>query len=177
MTEELTIDDTFIEAWHPRYDEIWNDEEEYEAIVAKVSNELSQENTISKDTFIRILDWKDCRVKGIVKLDDFSSYEKGVRKCFKAPNDEKLAVLDELHGIDVPVASTILHFMYPCSFPIMDIRTVQVLHYAGYVRSESIDQKRYIPFQSTILNIAKDYPKWSLRQIDRALLAYHKDYL
>jgi len=58
----------------------------------------------------------------------------------------------------------------------MDIRTVETLHYAGYIKSTARDQRRYIPFQSTILTIAKEYPKWSLRQIDRALFAYHKIY-
>jgi len=173
----IKIDDAFIEKWHPKYDKLEGDEEDYKTIIAKVSNELSQKGTVSKDTFIDILDWKAARVKGIVRLNEFDTYEKAFRKCFKAPNDEKIAILDELYGIGVPVASTILHFMYPQSFPIMDIRTVETLHYAGYIKSIARDRERYIPFQSTILKIAKDYPKWSLRQIDRALFAYHKIYL
>ncbi|HAF07113.1 MAG: hypothetical protein QME48_07130 [bacterium] len=172
----IEIDDAFIEKWHPEYDKCEVDEEDYKTIIAKVSNELSQKGTISKDTFIDILDWKAARVKGIVRLNDFDTYEKAFRKCIKAPNNEKLSILDELYGIGVPVASTILHFIYPQFFPIMDIRTVETLHYAGYIKSTARDQKRYIPFQSTILTIAMDYPKWSLRQIDRALFAYHKIY-
>jgi len=171
------IDDTFIEKWHSKYDELEDDEEQYKKIIDIVSNELSQKGTISKDTFIDILDWKAPRVKGIVRLNEFDTYEKAFRKCFKAPNDEKLAILDKLYGIGVPVASTILHFMYPQSFPIMDVRTVETLYYAGYIESRAKDQKRYIPFRATILTIAKNYPKWSLRQIDRALFAYHKIYL
>jgi thermostable 8-oxoguanine DNA glycosylase len=172
----INIDDAFIEKWHPKYDKLEGDDEDYKTIIAKVSNELPQKGTISKDTFIDILDWKAARVKGIVRLNEFDTYEKAFRKCFKAPNDEKLAILDELYGIGVPVASTILHFMYPQSFPIMDIRTVETLHYADYIESRARDQKRYIPFRATILTIAKNYPKWSLRQIDRALFAYHKIY-
>lgn len=172
----IEIDDSFIEKWHPKYDEIEDDEEDYKTIITKVSNELSQKGTISKGTFIDILNWKAPRVKGIVKLNEFDTYDKAFRKCFKAPNDEKLAILNELYGIGVPVASTILHFMYPQSFPIMDIRTVETLYYAGYIKSKTRDQKRYIPFRYAILSIATDYPKWSLRQIDRALFAYHKIY-
>lgn len=176
MAEKLVIDNTFVEEWHPKYDKIENDQEEYEAIITKVSNDLSQKGTISKETFIRILDWKAARVKGIVRLNEFDTYEKAFRECFKASNGEKLAILDDLYGIGVPVASTILHFMYPQYFPIMDIRTVETLHYMGYIKLKARDQKRYVSFQSTILTIARDYPKWSLRQIDKALFAYHKIY-
>ena len=59
----------------------------------------------------------------------------------------------------------------------MDIRTAETLYHAGYIASKIRDQKRYILYQSAILTIAKDHPKWSLRQIDRALFAYHKIYL
>jgi thermostable 8-oxoguanine DNA glycosylase len=173
----IEIDDAFIEKWHPKYDEFGDDvEEDYKTIIAKISNELSRKGTMLKDTFIDILNWKAPRLKGIVRLNEFDTYEKAFLKCFKAPNDEKLAILDELYGIGVPVASTILHFMYPQSFPIMDIRTAETLYYAGYIRSKARDQKCYIFFQSTILTIAKDHPKWSLRQIDRALFAYHKNH-
>jgi hypothetical protein len=48
--------------------------------------------------------------------------------------------------------------------------------FPGYVRREASLKKCYIFFQSTILTIAKDHPKWSLRQIDRALFAYHKNH-
>ena len=170
----IKIDDAFIEKWHPKYDQFEDDEKGYNTIIAKISNELSCKGTMSKDTFIGILNWKAPRLKGIVRLNEFDTYEKTFLKCFKAPNNEKLAILDELYGIGVPVASTILHFMYPQFFPIMDIRTAETLHCAGYIRSKARDQKRYILYQSTILSIAKDHPKWSLRQIDRALFAYHK---
>lgn len=174
MNGKLSIDDTFIEKWHPRYDEIEDDEEKYRMTIIKVSNEFSQKGTISKETFIDILNWKAPRVKGIVKLNEFDIYEKAFRKCFKAPNEEKLAILVKLYGIGIPVASTMLHFMYPQSFPIMDIRTVETLYHAGYIESKARDQKRYIPFRSAILTIANNCPRWSLRQIDRALFAYHK---
>lgn len=163
-----------MEKWHPKYDYIEDDEEEYKKIIDNVTSELSQKESVSKDTFIRILNWKAPRVKGIVKLNKFSDYEKGIRECFlKFKENGKLAVLDELYGIGVPVASTILHFMYPNRFPIMDFRTIAVLHYAGYIKSKAKDQRRYIPFRDAILTIRKD-TSFNLRQIDRALFSFHK---
>jgi len=171
------INNIFIEKWHPRYDEIENDEKQYEKIIASVSDELSQESTILRGTFIDILNWKSPRVRGIVRMNEFNVYADAFRQCFNAQDNEKLAILDKLYGVGVPVASTILHFMYPNCFPIMDIRTVETLYYAGYIESKTISQEHYCVFRAVILEIAKDNPKWSLRQIDRALFAYHKIHL
>ena len=77
MENNLKIDYDFISTWHPNYDQIANDETEYRNLVALVKKEIGQKSTISKETFIRILNWKSPRVKGIVKLTDFSTYEKG----------------------------------------------------------------------------------------------------
>jgi len=174
MPEKLKIDDTFIERWHPRCDEIADDEQEYQAIIRKISNELKESGNISNDTFVRILDWKAPRVKGIVRLDEFKVYAKTIGQALQAPEDRKLEILVGLYGIGVPVGSTILHFIYPDLFPIMDIRTAETLHYAERIESKQRDLKRYTPFRSVILDIRQKHPRWSLRQIDRTLFAYHK---
>lgn len=172
----LAIDENFIRMWHPRYDETEDDEEDYRRILAKVTEELQRTHTISKCTLQCILDWKSPRLRGIVKLKDFRSYTREIAKCLNAPDEGKLAILDDLYGIGVPVASTILHFMYPDSYPIMDVRTVEVLNHAGYLESRQRDQKRYVPFRSTILALAQQCRR-SLREIDRALFAYDKKQL
>lgn len=174
MPEKFKIDDAFIKEWHPRCDEFAHDEQEYQAIIRKILSELKEGGNISKDTFIRILNWKAPRVKGIVKLDEFEVYAKTIRQALQAPEDRKLEILVGLYGIGVPVGSTILHFIYPDRFPIMDIRTAETLHYAERIESKQRDLKRYPPFCSVILDIRQKHPRCSLRQIDRALFAYHK---
>lgn len=168
------IDDAFIGKWHPQYDQSEHDEKEYQKIVADVSKEVPKIHTISKSTFERILNWKAPRVKHFVKLEEFDDYAKGIKQALQASEERKLAILDDLDGIGVPVASTILHFIYPRSFPIMDVRTAEVLYFLGYIKSKQRDQKRYVPFRFAILGIQQQYPQWSLREIDRALFAYHK---
>jgi hypothetical protein len=91
--------------------------------------------------------------------------------------DQKLTILLRLYGIGSPVGSTILHFMYPNSFPIIDIRTAKTLHYAGRIESSLTDFAHYTPFRAEMLKIAGENPGFSLREIDRALFAYHKIYL
>ncbi len=157
-------------------------DEEYKLIKRRVLNELKMNDTLSEDLFFKILDWKSPRVKGIIKKDKFKfeDYADGIRNAIKAPDDKKIGILDELYGIGIPVASTILQFIYPKFFPIIDFRTVVVLqnvekldkskNYHNY--RDSI--KGYVLFREAIKNIAKEHPKYSLRQIDKALFAYHK---
>lgn len=177
MLRKIVIDDNFIEEWHRRYNkpEIGGDYVEYENLIEKVSREVSQ-GAISKSTFIRILDWKAPRVKGIVKLDNFDDYAKGIKQALQAPEDRKLPILDDLYGIGVPVASTILHFIYPSIFPIMDVRVAEVLYYSGYLNAKSRTQNNYVNFRRVILNIAQQ-SKCTLREIDKALFAHHKSEL
>lgn len=171
---KFVIDDNFIKKWHPKYDgsEIGGDYVEYETLIKEVSKKVSQ-GIISKPTFIRILDWKAPRVKCIVRLNNFDYYAEGIKRALQAPEDCKLQILDELYGIGVPVVSTILHFMYPSPFPIMDVRAAEVLYYSGYLNAKSRTQNNYVNFCRAISNIAKE-SKCTIREIDRALFAYHK---
>src|SRR4030042_2294042 len=177
MESNLKIDCDFISTWHPKYDQIANDETEYRTLVALVKKEIGQKSTVSKETFIRILNWKSPRVKGIIRLNEFYIYEKGVGASYGAEENEKLIILLRLYGIGAPVGSTILHFMYPNSFPIIDIRTAETLHYAGRIKSSLTYFSHYDSFRSEMLKIAKENPSFTLREIDRALSAYHKIYL
>lgn len=128
--------------------------------------------------FIGILNWKSPRVKGIVRKDDFNYYAKGIKQAISASESQKIEILDDLYGIGIPVASTILHIIYPKIYPIVDFRTVEVLKKAGYFNKSMYfyrnTLKGYDIFRAAIKDIANQNPKWNLRQIDRALFAYHK---
>lgn len=118
MQDSLMIDAEFISTWHPRYDEIERDEPKYQNLGAQICNDLNEKGTLSKGTFVRVLDWKSPRVKGIVRLDEFSVYEKGIADAVRAAKSQKLGMLCQLRGIGAPVGSTLLHLMYPNDFPI-----------------------------------------------------------
>ena len=89
MQREIVIDNNFINKWSPQYDEkgIGDDYAEYESLIQEVSRGVSK-GTISKPTFIRILDWKASRVKGIVRLDDFEYYAEGYLFPKKFPHSK-----------------------------------------------------------------------------------------
>lgn len=180
------VNDDFIRHWEPRYDEIAHDEFDYQSLIQRVTEEILNINTISSDTFRGIYNWKAPRARHYVRWDNFHIYENAFGNVLQLPDEhleQKIIALDNLPGIGVPVASTILHFMYPNAFPIVDFRTVEALQ-----NLDCLDNERpfhhfrdklegYMIFRGVIVDICQQYPNWNLRQIDRALFAYHKIHL
>lgn len=170
----MQIDTEFIITWQTRYDEIARDEKEYQSILRAVRQEIENNQSIQKETFEKIIRWKSARVMGHIAWNAFSKYETGIRAVLPLKCQNKMAILDRLPGIGPAVAATILHFIFPDKFPIYDFRTVEVLHEAKYLDSSIVSAKRYPKFQKAITKIKEDLSIYNLRQIDRALFAYHK---
>ncbi len=173
------IDDQFIETWRPQYDKIENYESEYIGLLKKVSLEMKADRSLTKQTFCEILNWfKSARVKGRINWVNFETYSNTIRECYEASGMEKMEkvkLLDDLPGIGAPIASTFLHFLCPKSFPIFSRSTVNVLSSFGYnIQPNSTGIAQYKAFMETFLEIKDCCPKWSLRDIDRAVFAYHK---
>lgn len=171
----IQIDNQFIRDWASGYDDpnIGGDEADYNLILAKVSDEISNIGTLSGETFTQVMDWKASRAKGKVNWDDFASYQRIIKYATKAPDEIKLAILCSLDGVGVPVASTILHFVYPDRFPIVDYRVTEVLYDAGKLTSQSITQSSYKVYMKVIMDICGEIA-CDIRTLDRALFAYHK---
>lgn len=132
--DTLRIDDAFITYWHPRYIEAYktDDEPDYQRLLPVVATEIDTHKTLSKETFTRILHWKSPRLKGIVRLHRYETdYAPTIRRAVEQTDDmERLPLLTALHRIATPTASTILQYIYPDRFPIMNIRTVEILNMA-----------------------------------------------
>lgn len=181
MKNKFIIDDAFIEKWGEKYDEIEGDDKQYGIIIGKVKDDVSNICTISSKTLEDIYNWKAARAKGYVNWEDYHKYEEAFRNALQALKDKKIEILIDLPGVGIPLASTILHFIYPTIFPIVDFRTVEVLKNAGYLeKSKSLYYfrntiKGYDLFCSAILDIGQQNQKRSFRQIDKSLFAYHKD--
>ena len=155
----------------------------YQSLVKTAQEEVSELGTISRPTFERIYDWKAARARRHVQWKKFHMYDAALRKALRESNDRKAETLVGLPSLRMPVASTLLHFIYPKRFPIVDYRTVEALQHldcldgsrSRYFFRDTI--AGYRVFQRVMLNIVRERQKWSLRQIDRALFAYHKEEL
>ena len=176
----IPIDDGFIRYWEAKYDEIENDENTYQQIILQVKKEVHKSQTLSRSTTEEIYNWKFPLAKRSVEWREFAKYEDGFRRALQATEEQKIAILDDLPGIGISLASTFLHFMYPKSFPIIDVRTVDTLQHFGYLdKSKSLYRFRdtaagYGIFRGVIASIVRQNPIWTIRQVDRALFAYHK---
>lgn len=186
------IDDEFIEKWRKQYSE--GDEPEYERLVKEIASQIRESGTLTPSLLEAIYNWKSPRAKGRVHWDRFSKYENAFKIALRLePNedradavveiakDAKVETLDDLPGIGVPVASTILHMRYPSIFPIVDVRTVEVFQKCGCLDSS----KKFKSYSETIngyrefrgvffLHLSKCKKTWTLREFDKALFAYHK---
>lgn len=168
------INSDFIKQWCPKYPGlgIGSSYLEYDNIIKIVAEEVNP-GDISEETFIQIINWKTPRVKGIIRSHPFDYYDEGIKRAIKSPENEKIKILDDLHGIGVPIASTILHFIYPDTFPIMDIRVTLALVEFGYLAVKARSPENYEKFRSIMVELVKE-SNCSMRELDKALFAYHK---
>ncbi len=171
------INDTFIETWQKAFAASPRGQASYDELVLKVRTDMEKYGCITEQTFIRLINWKSPRIRPIFEKRGYKEYKQVIKKCLAAEDHEKMAILDDAYGIGAPVASTILHFTYPDRFPIIDFRTAETLFHFGYIGSPKVSAKGYMAFRDAILQIQKQYPRYSLRQIDMALFAYDKQEL
>lgn len=171
----IQIDKDFIEEREKEYHEpkIGADEKEYNLILSKVSDEISHTGTLSRKTFEQIADWKSFHVRYKVDWNDFGLYQTAIRYVLEVPDKLKVSLLCGLDGVDVPVASTILHFMYPSKFPIVDYRAAQALRDAGHKLQKRESYLMYNKYRTLIEDIVNQ-TGYDIRTIDRALFTYHK---
>lgn len=193
-----SIDDDFIAAWERRYDEKDEDEPKYQRLVEQTAGDLAGEGKVAKETFAAICRWKWGRRATArfryLELDRYREVyqprlEEAGRPGFQPRR--RLEALTILKGLGTATASTLLHFMVPQNMPIIDTRTCEVLAVArlfrpnrrvaeelartGRVALGPVSNAHYDPFCEAIALIRKGCQRaWTLRQIDRALFAYHK---
>jgi hypothetical protein len=177
----LKIDFKFVQKWAPRYDRTEDDEGEYHSIIKAIRSQIDGDGRVSQSLFEDIVRWKAARLLGrgqigkVLSETGYRSYDQAIKRTLAAKDETKISSLIT-KGIGTPVASTILHFMYPDRFPIMDVRTVEVLNRARYIGWKSRELKNYAEFTRVLRAIASETHS-SLRDVDRALFAYHKQVL
>ncbi len=119
------------------------------------------------------------RVIRHIRMGEYETlYAPAFRRAVRERPERKLqALLGEGHklpGVGAPTGSTILHFIHPGFMPIIDVRTVETLYEADRVRTSIRDLDHFEEFRAAMDEIRRECPESSLRQIDKALFAYHK---
>lgn len=167
--ETIMIGVAFIRKWECRYCE--GDEPKYRKLLGRFKTEL-RSGHVSFDTIMEAVKWKSERIKGLMKKSE-RSYCAAVQRAYKEKDEKtKLGVLIQLDGWAVPMASTVLHFLFPDRFPIIDRRTLSTLDKVNHFRA-SRTPTGYWRYCAEIRKISKE-TGLPLRAIDRALFAYDK---
>lgn len=121
-----------------------------------------------------IVRWKSSRSIGYFERNDPVEVQEQVSKAIKVNSvTEKVAVLTELDGVQVRMASAILLFVNPDRFTVLDWRAWDVLHENGYLPDEMPDDptvEDYLLYLGACWAIANEYDV-SLRTLDMALWA------
>jgi len=177
------IDSTFIEKWEKEYSEA--DEKKYIEILNLVKNELKNITGISLSTFKELYNWKTRgrSYNNIIEEEYETIYNENIKVSIDVPDDKKIYILDGMPGVRIAVASTILHFIYPNQFPIIDVNTIKALKELGYYEpNEKIEKLRDSPesynnYRRKLLKIQKSIDgDWTLHQIDKALFSFGKQF-
>jgi len=121
----------------------------------------------SREDFLTIVRWKSARALSRAERNAPAAVEQMTRAAFNA-DDEVTRVLHlvSLEGVGVPVASALLHFAFPETYPILDFRA---LHSLGDMRRRT----QYSPaFWSNYVKRCQDLADRAgvtIRDLDKAL--------
>ncbi len=168
------IDKDFINNWMPI--KLKPSENKYREILQKIQE---QAGTIDWDIFKEIYNWKASRSKNYLNKNIPEIYISAINEIRGLEDEEKINFFKKtpqrkkLPGILEPIASTILHFMYPDKFPIRDIRTVTTLKDKGLLKKPKIT---YNDYRVEIYKIRDTcHREFKLRKIDIALFSYSEE--
>jgi len=176
----LEITRETVSYWCEQYDRYGRqDEVEYARLLRTTEEQvrhLPGQRYLNRRLFIRIGVWKSRRQKSAYEANDAALVRETTALAFEAKHPLlKLHILQALRGVSVPVASTLLHFMYPESFPIFDVRARTSLQSAGmWARpvNDASDQAWWDYVQ--VMRELSGRLGVTLRQLDKALWAYDR---
>jgi len=157
-----------ISAWYSRH--VASPEEALieEAIVPRVR----RDGYLTKPDFLVICRWKTARTKSRCS-GNHEEFIKAVTQVALSVPEERLriGVLTLLDGVELPTASTLLHWLHPDPYPILDFRALWSLGFAGRPRYDFSLWVDYVTFCRGLT--ARNGV--SVCILDRALWQYSKE--
>ncbi|MDT4833646.1 hypothetical protein FQZ97_672630 [compost metagenome] len=156
LIDALLFDDVFVQLWEPQYDAIAHDEAEYQSLIQAVRKDVDSIDAIREATLKRILDWKSARTKGYVHWWNYGLYIETVRDCLSMHGDDRLDAICKLPGVRERV------------------RTLEALRYLGADLGKSFNVNNYYRFREYLISTQVVLNRWTLRELDRAIFAFHK---
>lgn len=124
--------------------------------------------------------WKSPRALHLIKSNTAYRVRSATTRALATRSErERLAALQELRGVSVPMASAILMLLYPRRFGVIDIRVWQLLYKIGTVTKNpkgiGFRFGNWYQFLMIIRYFAKEFGT-TARDVERALFVAHKEY-
>ncbi len=135
---------------------------------------------LTKRELLKVCRWKSPRVIGHIKRNREDAVKRVTRAVFSTRSEqEKMRLLTSLHGVSIPMASSILMLTNPKRYGVIDIRVWQLLHKMGAVDSNpegvAFGFKYWYRFVELMRFFAKLY-NVNARDIERTLFNVHVQY-
>jgi hypothetical protein len=167
----------FVQTWAGQYDAQYSDRDDGK-VERRVKAWLSARFRggrpyLDKRHFVEIATWKSPRPLRRYESNDDDLVEQVTALAFAARRDDlRLRLLMLLNGVDVRVASTILHFAFPDRYAIMDVRAVTTLTHLGlWTRPVQFSVAGWQVYTHLMRDHAKRLDV-TLRELDKALWAF-----
>ena len=160
-----------------------NTYEQYYSLEEYLFNEISENfksnKSLTEQEFFSIIIWKSNRsktkvLKGILKSK--KSIEELTNDIFKTKDDkERLALLTDIDGIGIPIASAVLSVCFPKDFTIADYRAVDSIkdiYNEEEINPDNWTPEKYFEYRGWCLAIQKQFNLGTLRETDKVLWGY-----
>jgi hypothetical protein len=122
--------------------------------------------------FIEVCGWKTVRSRPKVAANSEAAVVDATGRALSAAEEEtRISALLELAGVGVPTASTLLYFVFPDDYPILDVRALESLG----VRPRSVYP---VGFWLDYLNTCRALARRAgvdIRTLDKALWQHSKE--
>lgn len=122
--------------------------------------------------FIEVCAWKSVRSRPKVAANSEAAVLDATSRALAADDEtERISALLELEGVGVPTASTLLYFVFPDEYPILDVRALESL---GVKARSGYPVSFWLGYLSACRELA-NRAGVSIRTLDKALWQHSKE--
>jgi len=171
----IRITREWVRNWSERFD--YPDDHDVEHRSKQWLATQARPKFLDKKHFVGIARWKTPRARDHYEANTAAFVRHVTEQAFQMSDDRlRLHTLMALEGVGVPVASTLLHFAFPETHPIVDVRALTTLTRAGlwsgndagrFTLDDWLNYVRLMRGLSRKLGV-------DLRTLDKALWAFDK---
>jgi hypothetical protein len=122
--------------------------------------------------FVEVCGWKTVRSRPKVAANSEPAVVDATGRALAAVDEAtRISALLELEGVGVPTASTLLYFVFPDDYPILDVRALESL---GVTPRSTYPVNFWLAYLTTCRTLARDAGV-SIRTLDKALWQHSKE--